>query len=267
MPIVQLDWNKIKSKLDDDTALFALTLRQASMLLGLSEQLTWQKTFRLDNYDWADKDDLDADVADLQRNLAMPTNLVDIIQYIDEIEDLLRALQFTAGCCNDYDVTDGDEYTDDVEDGVGDVPANVISAGYATDVSDWAGFDDYKCVISHVTVAQMDIRLRMLAPYVDAAGAVFGGLATVVAIVTTIFTGGLTAMTLGILAASGSVALLYHSLTSGSFLEALAQNVVDNQEELACAIYHGDGPNGAFSNLTAKINELFSPAEALKTTH
>ena len=261
MPIVQIDWQKIKSRLGDDTALFTLTLRQASMLLGLSEQLTWEKTFRVDDYDWADKDILDADIADLQRNLAMPTNLVDIIQYIDEIEGLLRALQGVTSCCDGEDITGGDEFTEPVYDGVGDVPANVISAGYATGVSDWVGFADYKCMIAYVMVDQMELRLRKLATLTDETGDILGGVIVVsgiiVSLFTVILTGGLSVMAVGILASLGVSAALWKAITDATNLDELADEVVDNKEALVCAIVGGDGTYDSIARLTAKIDELW----------
>ena len=267
MPIVQIDWQKIKSKLGDDTALFALTLRQASMLLGLSEQLTWEKTFRVDDYDWADKDILDADIADLQRNLAMPTNLVDIIQYIDEIEGLLRGIQSITNCCDGDDITGGDQYTDPVVDGVGDVPANVISSGYATGVSDWAGFDDYKCMIAHIMVDQMELRLRKLHTLVDDTGDILGGVAVAVTIITTVFTtiltGGISVMALGIIASTGIGAVLWKAITDATDLNILADAVATNHDALACAIYWGDGSVDSIELLMDKIDELFTGSSAI----
>ena len=266
MPIVQLDWPKIKSRLADDTALFALTLRQASMLLGLSEQLTWEKTFRVDDYDWADKDLLDADIADLQRNLAMPTNLVDIIQYIDEIEDILRALEQHAGCCDAGDISDGDHFTDSVTDGVGDVPQNIIDAGYATDAADWAGFDDYKCMIAHVSVDQLEVKTREISKAMDKESttyAIIGGIAVLTGIITHIFTAGLSTLTVAILTSLGASSLLYKSLLDWELMEDLADDVATNHDALACAFYFSDGVDDSISQLNDKIDELFSAPEAL----
>ena len=267
MPIVQIDWQKIKSKLGDDTALFALTLRQASMLLGLSEQLTWEKTFRVDDYDWADKDILDADIADLQRNLAMPTNLVDIIQYIDEIEGLLRGIQSITNCCDGDDITGGDQYTDPVVDGVGDVPQNIIDAGYATDAADWTGFADYKCMISHIMVDQMELRLRKLHSLVDDTGDILGGVAVAATIITTVFTtiitGGISVMALGIIASTGVAAVLWKAITDATDLNILADAVDENHDALACAINAGDGSEDSVNLLVSKIDELFTGSSAI----
>lgn len=180
-----------------------------------------------------------------------------------DVSDILAFLQSSPPCCDGIDITDGDQYTDRVEDGVGDVPQNIIDAGYASGASDWAGFDDYKCMICHVTVDQLSARLNELAPYVDSAGVIFGGFATVAVIITTIFTGGLTAMAWGIIASTGIVAFLYSVISDGSLLETLADKVDTNHEELVCAMYNSDGDDSALSELNDKIDELFTAPEAL----
>lgn len=258
MPVIQVDWNRILERFADTTAFYAFTHRQASLLLSLSQQLNWEKTFRVFGYDFDEYDDVELEVADLQHNLTMPVNLVDLLEYIDDIEDLLIALQSTANCCDvNSDISDGDYYTDEIEDGVGDVPQNIIDAGYATDAGDWEGFQDYKCMISHVIIDSMESKLRMLAPFVDNAGIVIGGIATIVSIATVIFTSGMSVLALGILASTGSVALLYKLITSGGILVAMADDVRDDHDALACAVYEGDGSAGSLEALDDKIDELY----------
>lgn len=93
MPIIRIDWEKIKGRFDGRTQLFALTDQQSALLLSLTEQLTWDATFKVADYDFSDRDTLAAEVADTQRNLMMGVDLSDILGYIDDIEDLLEALQ------------------------------------------------------------------------------------------------------------------------------------------------------------------------------
>lgn len=258
MPVVQLDWVKLIARFADLTGIYFLTHRQASLLLSLTEQLTWEKTYRAFDYDFEDWDTVQLEVADLQRYLTMPVNLVDLIGYIDDIEELLIALQSTANCCDgNTDISDGDYYTDEVVDGIGDVPQNIIDAGYATGVSDWEGFDDYKCMVSHVIVDSLEAKLRKLAPFVDSAGVIIGGIATITSIVTVILSGGLSVLALGLIASTGSVALLYKLITSGSILLAIADDVSDDHDELSCAVYEADGSSGALTALDDKIDELY----------
>ena len=265
MPIIKIDWQKIKARLDDETAIYALTHRQASLLSSLAEQLTWRATFDHSDYDWSDKDELDADIADLENNLMSPVNLSDIIGYIDEIEDLLRALQGVTNCCDGEDITGGDQYTNPVIDGEGDVPQPIIDAGYADDAEDWASFEEYKCMIAHVMIDQIENRLRYLATLADESGDILGGVAAIIPVVTSlwILTGGtLTPMFLGIIGAVGTAALLWKVITDATNLDDLADSVATNHDELACSVNAGDGSAGALANLKDKIDELYTGSQA-----
>lgn len=186
-----------------------------------------------------------------------------ILELLTEIE-----LNTRANCCETVDTTAGVYFTDEVTDGVGDVPQNIIDAGYATGVSDWAGFDDYKCAISHVMVNLMEMSLRDMAPHMNTAGTIVGGIGTVAAIVTiaaVAVTGGTALLLFGVLAATGTIAALYsliNTVTKAS-IESLADDVVTNHDELVCAIYRADGSTGAVTDLNAKIDELFGAVNAL----
>ena len=106
----------------------------------------------------------------------------------DNVAEILAIMQLGNQCCDGQDITDGDRYTDRVTDGEGDVPQNVIDAGYADDSADWDGFDDYKCMIVHVTVNQMEARLREIADVVDRAGPYLVVAAALAAIIVVVFT-------------------------------------------------------------------------------
>lgn len=186
---------------------------------------------------------------------------------VEKLEAIRLLLAAEPQCCGETDVTDGDFYTDAVTDGVGSVPQNIIDAGYASDANDWAGFDDYKCMVSHVIVDSLESKLRKMAPMVDNAGLVFGGVATLAAIVSVIFSGGLSALVIGILAATGATALLYTVITSGSLLEELADDIATDHNKLACAVYQGDGSSGSLAALNDKIDELFGEPQATILTN
>ena len=181
----------------------------------------------------------------------------------DNVAEILAIMQLGNQCCDDQDITGGERYTDRVTDGEGDVPQNVIDAGYATDTSDWAGFDDYKCMISHVTVNQMEARLREIAEVVDSAGPYLALAAALSAIIGVIVTAGGLAIVFGMLTGIGVVSALYYALTEFGPVDDLADDVATNHDELACAIYNADGDEGALVALDDKIDELFSAPEAL----
>ncbi|MEE9580797.1 MAG: hypothetical protein V3V74_05740 [Nitrosomonadaceae bacterium] len=184
-------------------------------------------------------------------------------QLQDDVAEILAIMQLGNPCCDDMDITDGDQYTDRVEDGVGDVPQNIIDAGYAEDSSDWDGFDDYKCMIAHVTINQMSIKLNELNELTNQYGAIAGSAAAITAILAVIFgTGGL-AIVFGIVAGVGAVSLLYEALMGFELLGDLADKVDANHDELACSIYWADGDEGALIALNDKIDELFTVPESV----
>ena len=266
MPSVRIDWSSIKEKLDDVTALYLLTHRQASLILSNIENLEWKATFRDFDYDYSDYDELQLEVADLHHNLTMPVNLVDIIPLIDEIEDLLRALNQHAQCCDgNTDPSNGRFYTDTVTDGVGDVPQNIIDAGYAEDEEDWEGFADYKCMIANLIVDHLEWSLRELLKHMDSTGLIIGGIGTIAAIIGSIIATGGLAIVIGILASVAAAATvsggILKLLDTGT--EDLADAVNENRDELICAVYQADGIDGAVIALKDKIDELFTDTEAL----
>jgi len=181
----------------------------------------------------------------------------------DDVAAILAIMQIPQACCDPGDVTDGDQYTDRVEDGVGNVPQNIVDAGYASSTSDWDGFDDYKCMIAHVIVDQLVARLNEIAPLVDTAGGILGGVAALAGVLAVIFgTGGL-AIVFGIVAGIGATSLLYQAITDFGLVESLATKVTTNHDDLVCAVYRADGDEDALSALNDEIDELFTVAEAL----
>ena len=186
---------------------------------------------------------------------------------LDELQSnvaaILAIMETGQSCCDAQDITDGDQYTDRVIDGVGDVPQNIIDAGYASGVGDWTGFDDYKCMIVHVTVDTMEAKLREIDAIISEAGPVLGGVVALAAILGIIVgTGGL-AIVFGIVAGVGAVSLLYFSLIEFGAVGNLADKVATNHDELACAMYAADGDAGALVALNDKIDELFTVTEAI----
>lgn len=167
-------------------------------------------------------------------------------------------------CCDPVDISEGDQYTDEVTDGVGDVPQNIIDAGYATGVSDWTGFDDYKCIISHLMISNMKAQTEKILSYTDTAGAIAGGVAALAAIAAVILTGGGAVLVFGIILGIVGAAGLYTAFAElgEAGLSDLVDDLETNHDEMACAVYNADGSAGAVVDLKAKIDELFSVPEA-----
>ena len=99
----------------------------------------------------------------------------DLLTTLQELLAATKALE----CCGEQDITDGLQFTDDIVDGVGDVPQNIIDAGYAENAADWDGFDDYKCMISHLAVNHVESFFRQISPFISDTYLVFGGVGVV----------------------------------------------------------------------------------------
>jgi hypothetical protein len=180
--------------------------------------------------------------------------------------DLMTQIRDNTGiyCCDVVDISDGDRYTDVVEDGEGDVPQNIIDAGYADDAADWAGFDAYKCMIAHLMVDNMTAQLEKINSYMVEPSIILGGIPTLLAVVTTIFIDFLSALVYSVavgasLSAQLSVAL---ALLGKTGLESLIDEMGEHHDALACAIYNSDGVDGSVIALRVEIATLFSEARS-----
>lgn len=168
-------------------------------------------------------------------------------------------------CCDVVDISDGDQYTDEVVDEVGNVPQNIIDAGYAEDVDDWEGFAEYKCMISHLMVENIQAQTAQVESWMLPSGAILGGVATLAAIAAVILTGGGAVLVYGIVLAVALISGLYAAaaLLGEAGMSSLIDSLEENYDELVCAIYNADGSLGAVDALKDKIDELFDVTEAL----
>jgi hypothetical protein len=261
----RVDWQQIKEHWPAGERCVAIIDRRAiHVILSLFRRFEWIATFDKSQEAIDDWDYIQRIMADAEYELGVAMPLSEIVQYIDEIESLLRALNTHASCCQQpVDWSEGDDFTDPVTDGVGNVPQNIIDAGYADDASDWAGFDDYKCMISHIMIKGMELTLREAIPLFGSSGEILGGLGTLSTLFGTILTtsGPVALAVVGSFASVAGLAVLLLGL--GEILtEALADSLADNHDELACAIYNADGSEGAVAALEDKIDELYSDANA-----
>ncbi|MGD8327719.1 MAG: hypothetical protein PVF65_12475 [Sphingomonadales bacterium] len=266
MPVVQIDWEAIKTLFADETEIIAVTSRQRALLLSLSEQLHWEKTFRDFGYDFADKDTLDAEISDVQHNLTMPVNLTDLIGYIDEIEDLLRLLQNPSVCCEDVDWTGGDQYTEPVDEGsTNGVPQALVDAGWADDTDDWDGFEDWMCAVGNVLVNNMQSKVVLLEDVFDNAGLLIVGAGALLGLLGIIVSSGVSILVAGILTAAGSAQTLWQKLKDGGTDAVPSPEEIElSREELVCAWLDpaNDGIDDRISSFHAAIDSEFSALEA-----
>ncbi len=188
--------------------------------------------------------------------------------YCDDLATTLQALLAATQaleCCGEQDITDGLQYTDDIVDGVGDVPQNIIDAGYASGTSDWAGFDDYKCMISHLAVDHIETFFREISPYVSDTGIVIGGVGVVGALLGAILVVVGLPIAAGIIFALGAAAGIWTWIATygRDAVDDLADDIATHHDALACAIYEGDGVTDAIADFEVVVDALFSTIDAI----
>ncbi len=188
--------------------------------------------------------------------------------YCDDLATTLQALLAATQaleCCGEQDITDGLQYTDDIVDGVGNVPQNIIDAGYASGTGDWAGFDDYKCMISHLAVDHIETFFREISPFVSDTGIVIGGIGVVGALLGAILVVVGLPISAGILVALGASAGIWTWISTygKTAVEDLADEIADNHDALVCAIYDADGVTDAIDDFNDEVDSLFSAIEAV----
>jgi hypothetical protein len=267
MPAPRVDWAQIKSLWPaGDERILILNQRAINLLLSLLPRYEWLATYGHTDEAIEDWDDIQALMSETEMELGTAMKVQELIPYIDEIEDLLRGLNEVGNCCDAPDPSNGDFYTDPVEDYVGDVPQNIIDAGYASDTSDWDGFMDYKCMICHLFVDQIEADLRQLAPTVKASGLIVGGFSTVAAVLALLAvpTGGLSLLVAGIVAATAVVADAYAALAvlGSAGLLALADELASDHDEIVCAMYQADGSASMETVWQDKTDELYTDTQA-----
>lgn len=188
--------------------------------------------------------------------------------YCDDLLTTLEALLAATTaleCCGDQDITDGKQYTDEIVDGVGDVPQNIIDAGYADDAADWDGFDDYKCMISHLAVDHVESFFREISPHISDTGIIIGGIGVVGALVGAILTVIGLPISAGIIVALGASAAIWTWITSEGrdAVDDLADEIAVHHDALACAIYNGDGVSDSVSDFNTEVDSLFGVLDAV----
>jgi hypothetical protein len=183
----------------------------------------------------------------------LATSLTDILAAITALE-----------CCGEQDISDGDWYTDPVIDGEGDVPQNIIDAGYAEDAEDWDGFDSYKCMISHLAVDHVEAFFRQIAPYIAESGTVFGGVGVLSALLGSMLILFGLPLAAGLILSLGVAASVWNWISKygKGAVEDIADEIATHHDALACAIYAGDGVADSVSDFNDKVDELFSGVDA-----
>lgn len=264
---VRIDWEAIKASIDDQDVILIINHRVAAILAALWHTLGWEATYRIAGYDYADWDYLQRLLSESEENIGSPLPLSDLLTILNNIYsaiDQLEAIAATDDCCTPtLDFSGGADYTDVVLDGVGDVPANIVTAGYASSSSDWPGYAAYKCMIGHLIVTEHQNKILRLSQLFDSGGNFAGTVASILAGIAVVAT--FAPPTIALIVGAGVGLALWEAITevTASALTDWISTMETNRDRLVCAIVNSDGNAAAASNYAAEIEDLFSPANAL----
>lgn len=278
MPAIRVNWPKIVASVAEEDIVTIIPRRILHVLLASYHHYDWRATFNAGDYDYADWDYLQRELARAEELLGTPLALSDLItalntiaSYVDTVETLLQQIKaaqgLTTGCCNvyeRYDFTGGAQYTDEVTDGAGDVPQNIIDAGFASGTSDWTGYAEYKCMVAHLIIQGLAIKMGQLSELMDIGGSSGMAIASILTIVAGILVGGAVgaaALFVGTLVGSFvTVANLYDIILEfgAENMENLGDEILALEEQLACAIYTSTGTANAILQFNNAVDEGFT---------
>lgn len=238
MPIVSIDWSKIRGLYSGGTALVALTDEQIAILNSLCAQLHWRKTWRVDGFDFdTDWDTVEAEVDDLIANLNMPVFLTDLLTALSDIKNAIDAIEAVQDyCCAETDPTGGAQYVDPFTEGAtNEVPQQLVDAGLASTTDDWAGFYAYQCAIAHIFVENLKSKLEDFDTLFDAGGLLIVGVGAI-ATLATVISGGSALLLTGIIVGTAGAASLFSNINSlGQAGLPNPEDVEDIRTQLTCA--------------------------------
>jgi hypothetical protein len=120
-------------------------------------------------------------------------------------------------------------------------------------------------MISHLAVDHVESFFREIAPFVSSSGVVIGGIGVVAALLGAILALIGLPISAGIIVALGASAGIWTWISTygKSAVTDLADEIADNHEALACAIYGGDGVSDSIDEFNDEVDSLFSTIEAV----
>lgn len=200
-----------------------------------------------------------------------------------KLDTIISQLGDLAACCGSSEVIYGNPPDYDLS-GTGLVPQPIVDAGYASSTSDWAGYEDYKCMAAHILVENLKATVDSFASLIETAGITVVKVAGVLASAWFAWiTGGASIVILGKFVVSDFI--IWEALEAlGSWVAAdlhdLVGDIEDIREDIVCAAVNADGLYAIksavdtvldtelsataaalvkLSNMQTKINAFFAP--------
>lgn len=168
-----------------------------------------------------------------------------LLEYVDEVEELLRAVKTVGGyvCCDDLSAI-GEVVESDVTPGIGDAPSTYGDAP----VTDWPDWYEHLCAAAHLYVDARIAQVELVRDLLTASAIIVGAIASVLTI------GGVATLILKV--SYATAAAVVASLVAGgaAILADASSDLEAARDDIVCAIINGE-------SLSAAIEAAVDPAD------
>lgn len=249
MPVERVDWNAIKGALADVNAPYVFIIPDGArqLLLSIADKLSWRATYRGLGYDYSDWDELQALQSAGVAGLLGGIPLSQLIEYIDDIEDLLRGMQalqqITVQCCDNLGPAN-EQVETDLEPG--GTPPGTWGDEPVSDLEDW---EQLVCGAAHAYVDFLKNSANEIETFVELGVLAVGGVAALLSILA----GAGILLTISYGTAATVVSALVAGATVGLF-GSVAADLEAARADIVCEIVHGD-----VAGFSAAIEAAISP--------
>lgn len=175
-----------------------------------------------------------------------------------KLDQIITLLESKSACCDGGTSIPAPDYS---LDETGDVPQPVIDAGWATGVSDWAGYREYKCMAAN---AMLDGIIAAIYAFDEP---ITDGFALYEVFLEILQWAGIGGGLLTMGPVTVSVFALFQLLTAAKDplleeMEGLAEDVELNRDVLTCAMYNADGINAIANAFKAAVDDIWTGVTA-----
>lgn len=250
----RVDWQQIKDAWSDEQVILCLNSRSRHLLLSILPVLNWRATYNHDAASAADWDYIQGIVAEAELELGVAVPVSSIIQYIDELEDLLRSIDSKV-CCGSplfSQMPPGilPNTGTPIQDGIGSPPTTYGDQPIST----WGDWSAYKCEAAYYMVEEVATRfedLGALNDAVDAADITEDTIGWIISKLDALFSHVPLAWDLFNYLKN----LVWDNLFN---FQAAADSIRAAADDIACAIYQGDGAEDAAADFETAVKAELS---------
>lgn len=233
---IRLDWPSMRDRSGvsvDELHVLFLTEGQRLMFLGVLENLRWRASWSYpSDSDWQEISDQVDNAGNRLVDMATVQDLIDAINSISTGSPST----LNVDCCTGDQTQVAPISTFPFPTGAGDVPNEVVAAGYATDNNDVSGYENYLCFHADIIVDNMINKVNQLQGLVAAGTAAIG---TIAAVFAAFSSGGVTAVLAVLFADVAATYSVLEGIADTAVFDAIEADVESMRSDLKCIITSG----------------------------